>query len=78
MAKPTRAWYYVAAACVSSLAVGVASIQYANYVDEKSNKQWCQVVLTLDDAYRQSPPQTEAGRKIAQEMARMRRDFDCG
>lgn len=73
----TKSWYAVAVACVSSLAMGVVAIQYAEYVDRKSNHQWCEVVVTLDNAYDQNPPQTEAGKSLAREMERMRHDFDC-
>lgn len=70
-------WYFLLVACLASIIMGVISIQYADYVDRKSNRQWCDVVTTLDDAYAANPPQSEAGRRLAQEMKRMRHDFDC-
>lgn len=73
----TKSWYAVVVACVSSLAMGVIAIQYAEYVDRKSNQQWCEVVVTLDNAYTQTPPQTEAGQNLARAMKRMRHDFGC-
>lgn len=72
-----KVWYAVAVACISSLTMGAVAIQYADHVDRKSNQQWCQVVVTLDDAYTQNPPQTTAGQRLAREMKRMRHDFDC-
>lgn len=73
----TKSWYAIVVACVSSLAVGIAAIQYADHVDRKSNQQWCEVVITLDNAYTQNPPQTEAGQVLARAMKRMRHDFGC-
>jgi hypothetical protein len=77
MQQKSKAWYSIAVACVSSIAMGVIAIQYADHVDKKSNRQWCQVVITLDDAYTANPPQTPAGQALASEMKRMRHDFDC-
>ena len=58
------------------LAAG-ASMVYANKVARDSQRQWCGVVTTLDDAYRQTPPQTPAGKKIATDVAELRARFGC-
>lgn len=54
-----------------------AAIQYSNYVDRKSNERWCGVVVTLDNSYQKTPPQTAAGQDIAREMKKLRREFRC-
>lgn len=86
----TRKWvlYSVLTAALSSIAMGVVSIEYANYVNaksqeratkalEESQRKWCEIVRTLDDAYRATPPQTPAGKHLAEEFARLRLDFHC-
>ncbi|MEU8334789.1 hypothetical protein [Micromonospora tulbaghiae] len=70
------------------VAFGAASVLYANVraeraerraeqIDRESNRRWCGVVTTLDDAYRQTPPQTPAGKKIAKDIAELRIEFGC-
>lgn len=62
---------------ICMMALTGTAIQYANYVDRKSNQRWCGLFLILDDAYSATPPQNEAGRKLAQEIAQLVRDFEC-
>lgn len=66
---------FVALAC--AIVMGVASFQYSNYVDRKNKHQWCTIVETLDDTYTANPPQTAAGKRLAGEFARMRKEFHC-
>lgn len=70
-------WYLLVVAFLSSVIMGALAIVHADHVGRRSNQQWCDVVSTLDDAYTANPPQTETGQRIAREMRRMRRDFDC-
>jgi hypothetical protein len=69
--------YSLLTAALSSLAMGIVSIEYSNYAIRKNQQQWCDVVVTLDDAYKRTPPQTPAGQRLAEEMARLRSDFNC-
>jgi hypothetical protein len=63
---------------VSIVAVGIGSVLYSNYVARESNRKWCGIVTTLDDAYTQSPaPTMPVGKRIAIEMKELRRDFGC-
>lgn len=75
---PRRFFYGAIIALLCALFMGGTSIQYANYVDRKSNQRWCGIVRTLDDAYRNTPPQSPTGRVFAEEMAKLRKDFGCG
>lgn len=72
-----RAWQTLVVALVFAIAAAAGSMLYANKVARDSQRQWCGVVTTLDDAYRQTPPQTPAGRKIAADIRRLRGEFDC-
>lgn len=86
----TRKWvlYSVLTAALSSIAMGIVAIEYANYVNarsqeaaalalDESQRKWCEIVRTLDDAYKATPPQTPAGKHLAEEFARLRIDFHC-
>lgn len=73
-----RLWYAVTALVLSCLVVAGVSVQYANYVDRKSNQRWCELLATLDDAYRATPPRSPAGKKVASDVVRLRKDFGCG
>ncbi|MDG4762374.1 hypothetical protein [Micromonospora sp. WMMD710] len=72
-----RGWQTLIVALVAALGAGLASIAYTNASARESERKWCGVVTTLDDAYEVTPPQTPAGRKIAEDIARLRADFGC-
>lgn len=79
MASPMiRLWYAILSLVVACVVIAGVSVQYANYVDRKSNQRWCDLLSTLDDAYKSSPPQSPAGEKVAADIARLRKDFGCG
>lgn len=79
MPKFTRAHvlYAVFVALACAIVMGVASLQYTNYVDRKNKHQWCAIVETMDDAYTATPPQSVVGKRLAEEFARMRSEFNC-
>jgi hypothetical protein len=63
---------------VAILAVGVGSMIYSNHTAAASQRQWCDLLLAFDDAYREVPPQTPAGVKIAERLAELRdKRFEC-
>lgn len=72
-----RSWELLAVSFVCAFLAAGASMVYANKVARDSQRQWCGVVTTLDDAYQVTPPQTPAGRKIAADIARLRDEFGC-
>ncbi|MDG4796226.1 hypothetical protein [Micromonospora sp. WMMD1082] len=72
-----RAWQTLLVALVFAVGAAGASMWYASAVAAESQRKWCGVVSTLDDAYEVTPPQTPAGRKIAEDIARLRADFGC-
>lgn len=86
--RAIRVWYAMTVTCLVMIAFAASSVLYANVraeraerraeqIDRESNRRWCGVVVTLDDAYRQTPPQTPAGRKIAVDIAELRIEFGC-
>ncbi|MGJ3230073.1 hypothetical protein [Micromonospora sp. RV43] len=72
-----QGWRVMVACLLAALGSSAVSILYTNASAHQSERQWCGVVTTMDDAYRQTPPQTPAGRKIAKDIAQLRIDFGC-
>jgi len=88
--KGTRRWvfYSILTAALSSIVMGVVAIQYANYAIHQSQlqsnktiietqQQWCEIIITFDNGYRNTPPTTPTGKLLAEEFARLRREFQC-
>lgn len=74
---PRKIWYAVIASYVSGILVTGSGLVYMNHVDTESNRKWCSLVVTLDETYRQTPPTTEVGRKVAVSINGLRQDFRC-
>lgn len=76
MNRPAKRWQ-VLVAYVTAWVFAAGSIQYANYVDTKSNQQWCELFVVLDGAYTAEPPKTETGKLVAEKIRRLEDNFDC-
>lgn len=83
-----RSWWGLATAYASAIIMGLVAMLFAAdkaheaesraiETDRESSQKWCAVVVTLDDAYRQLPPTTATGRRLAEEIAKLRKDFGC-
>lgn len=70
-------WVWRAAMLASAALLFVASVVISLRVNAESDRKWCSVVITLDDAWRQSPPTTAAGKTMAANMAQLRHDLHC-
>jgi hypothetical protein len=78
MTIPTRRVLYALIVVIAlQLAVAVNGIWYANKVARDSEEKWCAIITSLDDAYRQQPPSTDTGRRIAAEMHELRASLKC-
>lgn len=55
----------------------LASFQYANFIDRKSNQRWCGVVGLFNESYKEVPPTNPTGVKIAKEMFIIEKEFSC-
>ncbi len=86
--KAIRVWYAMTVTFVVTIAFAGASVLYANHAadqavqrsvetDRESNRRWCTLLVTMDEAYRESPPSTEAGKTMAAEVTRLRAEFGC-
>lgn len=79
-----RFTYALCALGVASILIGIIAIMYANHVGDQAYnrsqtnlRQLCSIVVTLDDTYRQTPPTSELGRKIAAEFDALRVHLGC-
>lgn len=70
-------WYSLVAILISVLVTVAATVVYTNSTARESERKWCSLVSTLDDAYRITPPTTEIGRKLARDIHTLRERFDC-
>lgn len=70
-------WYSLLAIFTSMLALTVVSLTYSNYVADETGRKWCSLVLTLDDIYTHTPPQTPAGQQVAKEIHDLRVNLKC-
>lgn len=77
-------WYRFAAVVVSLLVLGIASVSWTAYVDHRraaaereSDRRWCDLLSTLDEAYSSTPPSTDLGRRVADAIHSLRVDLDC-
>jgi len=71
------ALYGLIATYVSSILMVAVAIWYANYVDRQSNRQWCELIVSIDDAYSGAPATNPSGKKVAEEFHRLRTQFAC-
>lgn len=63
--------------CLSLALAGFCLIFTAKMVGA-NNRKWCSTIVLIDDAYRQRPPATATGRKLAADFGVLRREFGCG
>jgi hypothetical protein len=65
------------AICITFLIMLIASLQYTNWVDRRSNGAWCGIVVLFNDTYKQIPPPTETGKVLQKEFIRLDDKFKC-
>ncbi len=77
-------WYAIAAVVVSLLLLGGLGFWYTNYslaeadkTERENDRRWCQLLVTLDDAYSTVPPTSELGRRVADAIHALRTDLEC-
>jgi hypothetical protein len=70
-------WYPLLAVFISVLALSISGVLYTNHVARESERKWCGMMVGLDEAYKETPPNTATGRNIAREIRYLRESFDC-
>ena len=74
---PKSFLYYLVVSFVSALVMTLVAVVYANYVDNRSNQRWCGIVSTMDEVYREEPPTLDTGKRLAEEIKKLKNDFRC-
>lgn len=62
---------------VTALVSPWGTIFYVNYVDRKNRSDWCELIVTIDDAYTANPPENETAERFADLMHRRRESLGC-
>ncbi len=74
---PRKAVVAIVTALICNFIAVIASFQYANYAVRKNNQQWCEVVSLFNISYKELPPSTDLGQKIAAGMLKLEGGFRC-
>lgn len=70
-------WWSVLVLLAAMLIVGVASMLHTTRTARESEQRWCALLTTMDTAYREQPPTTPTGRRLATDVAELRAQFGC-
>jgi hypothetical protein len=61
----------------SLIALIVIGFVWVSHSDRQRARDICGLITTLDDSYRDTPPTTPTGRKVADELHAYRLRLDC-
>lgn len=60
-----------------SATLGIGSILYAGHIDSESNRQWCDLLVPLDERNERIPPQNTEAKRFAESIHNLRSNFEC-
>ena len=70
--------YMLVAILLSSLVTATAALAVSRHEQAENDRRWCSLLGDLDSAYQAPPrPTTPTGRKVADEIHRLRVGFGC-
>lgn len=69
--------YDVVISYVTAALIGIGSILYTNYTDNKSNAQFCDLFTLMDTAYQDTPPASPLGERLAEIIHNLRSNLKC-
>lgn len=69
--------YMLVAVLLSSLGAGVAALTMVRYQQAENDRRWCSLLVDISRGQRESPANTESGRRFAEEIDHLRREFGC-
>lgn len=75
MKRPT--WYTLIAVLVSSVVTGSVAIVWGRIDRAESERKFCAIVVAQDDAWSETTPTSVTGRRVADAIAKLRRDLGC-
>lgn len=77
-------WYGLVGMLISTLLLALSGFLYVNYqqasaqkAERENDRRWCQLLITLDQAYSTSPPTSELGRRVALAIHSLRTELGC-
>lgn len=77
-------WYLLVVTFAATLLLAVLGVLYTNWsisrqdkAERENDRRWCEMLVTLDDAYGSTPPQSELGRRLAADIHKLRIDLGC-
>lgn len=65
-------WYNFIAILVSGFLIIAVSAWWTAHGIEQSDRKFCSIIVTFDDAYREVPPPTDTGKRLAAEVRKLR------
>lgn len=72
-----RLMYLIVIALITAMISPLGTIVYTNYVDRKNRHDWCELIVTFSDSYRQNPPETPTAKRVAELMEQRRESLGC-
>lgn len=83
LSKPR--WMTLVSIVLSVMGLALAGVLYTGYVDghreaaeRESDRRWCDLLVTLDDAYTSGPqPTTDVGKRVASAVHVLRVQLGC-
>lgn len=73
-----RKFMFAAVACfLCMMIMTMTSIQWSNYVNDRSSQRLCKVVTLFVKSYKMTPPTTKLGKEIAAAMLQLQTDLSC-
>ena len=81
-------WYTVMVVLVSSLVTGIAAVAISLHsqaeserdvlrAQQEAQRKFCDILIAQDDAWSETTPTTVTGQRVAEAIAKLRRDLGC-
>lgn len=77
MAKDRSLLKALAVALASAIVVSVSGVIYTGISNQENNRQWCELLVPLDNAYTTQQPASTLGKSVAAAIHRLRNNFHC-
>jgi hypothetical protein len=83
-----RVSYAIMVSFFAVVAIALAGVAYTNHVQKQaerradlvrieSDRRWCSLLVDIGNSQRAVPPKTESGKRFAEEIEKLRREFGC-
>lgn len=73
----TPTWYLLVVILLTSLSLAAANVWYTQRIANRADQRWCAQVSAQAAVYREVPPQTATGRRLAQANADRLAELRC-